>query len=136
MLVHARVSNQTTLDSGAAPGVLAAAYLVVRDGEQSHVIDLYDGDAVTIRRSGDAEVPIDDKSASREHARVTYREGKLTLVDLGNRNGTLVSGSILRDGSRPLSSGEVFWIARGASSGSPCRPQTRRRRAERRPARC
>jgi DNA-binding NtrC family response regulator len=60
-------------------------------------------------RSHAADVPIDDPSMSRRHARVVWLDGRggHAIVDLGSRNGTRVDGRAVegenaREGERPL----------------------------------
>ncbi|MCU1281856.1 MAG: acetoacetate metabolism regulatory protein AtoC [bacterium] len=86
------------------------AYLVVREGERSQVIDVDEGDEIVVGRSSAVTVRLDDAKASREHARIWRRGGQLGLVDLGSRNGTRLNHEILRGGERPLRSGDVVRI--------------------------
>ncbi len=126
------MGDETTIDAGSiAPGRPqgAGAYLVVRVGEDSRLVDLNDGDEITLGRADDAEVQVDDQKASREHARVRYERGALTLTDLGSRNGTLFGGVLLRGETRVLGSGDVFWIGEAeivvAERAPGVRPSTR-----------
>jgi DNA-binding NtrC family response regulator len=50
---------------------------------------------VTIGRSPSAEVQIDHRSVSRQHAVLTVVDGKLKISDLGSQNGTHVNGTAL-----------------------------------------
>ena len=86
------------------------AYLVVRRGEASHVIDLADGDEVVIGRAAEATVQIDDARVSREHARLIHRDGALRVRDLGSRNGTRLNDETLRGEERALASGDLLRI--------------------------
>jgi hypothetical protein len=60
--------------------------------------------AVVIGRSEDCQVVIDDRQASRHHARVTQTEDGYVLEDLGSKNGTFLNGqplkapAVLKDG--------------------------------------
>ena len=47
---------------------------------------------LTIGRSPDAQIVLDDSSVSREHARLEMRSGQGTISDLGSQNGTTVNG--------------------------------------------
>ena len=49
-----------------------------------------------IGRSSRSVVPIEDMTISRQHARIRVDE-QVTLVDLGSRNGTYVSGERVKD---------------------------------------
>jgi two-component system response regulator AtoC len=48
---------------------------------------------VTLGRGDDCEVPIDDASVSRRHARIVVTESGLTIEDLGSANGTRIRRS-------------------------------------------
>jgi transcriptional regulator with PAS, ATPase and Fis domain len=109
------VGNETTIDAGTlgprgARGAGAHAYLVVRTGEDTRVIDLREGDDLVLGRGDDANVQIVDAKASRAHARIACKDGALTLRDLGSRNGTTLNREIVRGELRPLRSGDLVWI--------------------------
>lgn len=58
-----------------------------------------------IGRGRESQIQIDDPRASRSHARVIFKEGDWTVVDLASRNGTYVNGSkidsaLLIDGTK------------------------------------
>ncbi|ABC81588.1 FHA domain-containing protein [Anaeromyxobacter dehalogenans] len=61
-------------------------------------------DGLTIGRADQADLPVDDRGASRLHARIARRQdGAWTITDLGSTNGTFVNGvrvrsAVLRDG--------------------------------------
>ena len=68
------------------------AMLLVRDGESPQRQWLLRDDTTIIGRGADCDVIIDDRQASRHHARVfTSQEGYL-LEDLGSKNGTFLNG--------------------------------------------
>jgi DNA-binding winged helix-turn-helix (wHTH) protein len=54
-------------------------------------IALHEGENL-LGRSDDAVVMIDSASVSRRHARIVVTDGKVTIEDLGSKNGTAVSG--------------------------------------------
>lgn len=56
-----------------------------------------DGRPLTIGRAADAELVLADALASRRHARLATRGGRLVLSDLGSTNGTRVNGEIVRE---------------------------------------
>jgi DNA-binding NtrC family response regulator len=125
------VSDATTIDATQLEGAVsegpARAYLVVREGARSQVIDLDEGDEIVVGRSSAATVQLDDAKASREHARISRRGGILCLADLGSRNGTRLNQEVVRGGERTLRSGDVVQIgaaeilvaeAKSASAGS------------------
>ena len=55
------------------------------------------GAPITIGRSGDNVLVLDDPAVSRHHARIQARGGALVLTDLGSTNGTRVNGSSIRE---------------------------------------
>ena len=123
------MSDSTTIDATRVePPAVAGpprAYLVVRQGGTSRVIDVDEGDRIVLGRSSEATVRLDDAKASREHARVWRERGAIRVVDLGSRNGTIVNGAALRGEERPLRSGDVvrigsaeILVAEGQSGGA------------------
>lgn len=58
------------------------------------VIDLTavaDGTTITIGRSKQCDVPIDEPQISRQHARITLRDGRATIRDLDSMSGTFIN---------------------------------------------
>jgi DNA-binding response OmpR family regulator len=61
-------------------------------------------DSLTIGRQADSDVVVDDRLASRRHARLEMNHGQCEIRDCGSRNGTFVNGEripeshVLRDG--------------------------------------
>ncbi|HYH54036.1 MAG TPA: FHA domain-containing protein [Solirubrobacterales bacterium] len=51
---------------------------------------------LSIGRSKEADVRIDDRYASSIHARVASREGRFFVEDMGSTNGTLLNGATLQ----------------------------------------
>jgi len=51
---------------------------------------------LSIGRSKEADVRIDDRYASSIHARVFSREGRFYVEDMGSTNGTLLNGATLQ----------------------------------------
>ncbi|HET9987302.1 MAG TPA: FHA domain-containing protein, partial [Kofleriaceae bacterium] len=52
---------------------------------------LEDGDIV-VGRAATSDIPIDHDAVSRRHAILRRRADRVTIEDLGSRNGTLVNG--------------------------------------------
>ena len=78
------------------------AWLVAQRGGGLDVgerFDLFGG--LSIGRSPEADVRIEDRFASQLHARVYSREGAYYLEDLGSTNGTYLNGQMV-DGESPL----------------------------------
>jgi two-component system, NtrC family, response regulator AtoC len=93
------------------PGPATSAWLVLRDGAGSRVVELVAERELRIGRGRDADVVVDDARVSRLHARI-YRTGdKLELHDLGSRNGTSHNGCVLRGAHVRLRAGDVVRIA-------------------------
>ncbi len=62
--------------------------------ERDQRFDLIGG--LSIGRSKDADVRIDDRYASSIHARVFSREGRFFVEDMSSTNGTLLNGATLQ----------------------------------------
>ena len=69
--------------------------------------DLISG--LSIGRSKDADVRIDDRYASSIHARVFSREGRFFVEDMNSTNGTLLNGATLQ-GEAELIDGDTVQI--------------------------
>ncbi|MDX3458266.1 FHA domain-containing protein [Streptomyces sp. ME02-8801-2C] len=78
-----------------------AAQLHVVAGPDAGGVHLLHGGQITIGRSADADVPLDDPDVSRLHCAVTVEEdGRIAVADLNSTNGTTLSGTRL--GTRPV----------------------------------
>ena len=85
-------------------------WLVVERGgglERERRFDLIGG--LSIGRSKEADVRIDDRYASSIHARVFSREGRFYVEDMGSTNGTLLNGATLH-GEADLIDGDTIQI--------------------------
>ena len=56
-----------------------------------------DGRPLTIGRATDVELVLPDPLASRRHARLSSRGGRLVISDLGSTNGTRINGERVRE---------------------------------------
>jgi diguanylate cyclase (GGDEF)-like protein len=65
-----------------------------------------------VGRGTNSAIPIGEDSASRQHAKVTVRDGVVTIEDLQSRNGTYVNGEKLAGGVRQLEDGDKIQIGR------------------------
>jgi pSer/pThr/pTyr-binding forkhead associated (FHA) protein len=86
------------------------AFLVVEEGgglEQGERFDLFGG--VSIGRSPDADIRVDDRYASGIHARVFNRGGAYLVEDMNSTNGTLLNSETLH-GEADLAPGDVIRI--------------------------
>ena len=85
-------------------------FLVVERGgglERDRRFDLIGG--LSVGRSKDADVRIDDRYASSIHARVFSREGRFFVEDMNSTNGTLLNGATLQ-GEAELIDGDTVQI--------------------------
>jgi hypothetical protein len=76
----------------ALPG--GSAYLVVRRGAMEgarFALVAAPGDSLSIGRSPDSNIFLDDVTVSRKHAAVSYLNGQWTIDDAGSLNGTYVN---------------------------------------------
>jgi hypothetical protein len=89
---------------------IADAFLVVQEGgglNKGDHFDLFGG--VTLGRSADADIRLDDRYASGFHARVFNRGGTYVVEDLNSTNGTLLNSQELH-GEAELRPGDVIRI--------------------------
>lgn len=83
------------------PGEEASAQLHVVAGPDAGGVHLLHGGQISVGRSADADVPLDDPDVSRLHCSVTVTEdGRVTVADLGSTNGTTLDGRPV--GARPV----------------------------------
>jgi hypothetical protein len=88
----------------------ADAWLVVERGgglERDRRFDLIGG--LSVGRSKDSDVQIDDRYASGLHARASSREGRFFVEDMSSTNGTLLNGATLQ-GEAELIDGDTIEI--------------------------
>jgi len=80
------------------------AMLMVREGSSPRRQWALQGAAIVIGRGDDCHVIIDDRQASRHHARITQTQDGYVLEDLRSKNGTFLNGqpltvpTVLKDG--------------------------------------
>lgn len=74
-----------------AAGRAGTRVVVVKSDTQSG-LDFNVADAQVLGRSPQADIILEDPYASEFHLRLTAREGRLVLADLGSTNGTYVNG--------------------------------------------
>ncbi len=86
------------------------AWLVVETGgglERGDRFDLFGG--ISLGRSPDADIRLDDRYASGIHARVFSRSGSYWVEDMGSTNGTLLNSGELH-GEAELTPGDQIRI--------------------------
>jgi DNA-binding NtrC family response regulator/pSer/pThr/pTyr-binding forkhead associated (FHA) protein len=84
----------------AAPSETPRTLLVFHGGGVRRV-ELASGESVTIGRDAPADVVIDDRSLSRQHARFTRHGQDIDFEDLGSTNGTVLEGRRVDRGVLP-----------------------------------
>jgi hypothetical protein len=92
------------------------AMLMVRQGSSPRRQWTLQGAALLIGRGDDCHVIINDRQASRHHARITQTEDGYVLEDLGSKNGTFLNGQILTVPT-VLKDGDEIGIAFAAKLG-------------------
>ncbi|MEU8974287.1 FHA domain-containing protein [Streptomyces monashensis] len=79
----------------------APTQLHVVAGPDAGGVHLLHGGRISVGRSADADVPLDDPDVSRLHCSVTVgTDGRVSVADLGSTNGTVLDG--VRIGERPV----------------------------------
>ncbi|MFB7502632.1 FtsK/SpoIIIE domain-containing protein [Streptomyces broussonetiae] len=79
----------------------APTQLHVVAGPDAGGVHLLHGGRISVGRSADADVPLDDPDVSRLHCAVTVgADGRVSVADLGSTNGTALDG--VRVGERPV----------------------------------
>ncbi|MER6616548.1 FHA domain-containing protein [Streptomyces xantholiticus] len=100
-LVDGAVLSLQTPADDEPHGSDVSARLHVVAGPDAGGVHLLHGGRISIGRSADADVPLDDPDVSRLHCEVTVAvDGRVTVTDLGSTNGTTVDGTSV--GSRPV----------------------------------
>ncbi|HEY5103961.1 MAG TPA: FHA domain-containing protein [Acidimicrobiales bacterium] len=104
--VQARPVDEVARTRHRRRGSLALAFIepLDRGGER---VDVETG--VTIGRSGECDLSLDDTYLSSRHARVANDEGDLSIEDLGSTNGTYVNQELVR-GRVHLERGDVVQV--------------------------
>ncbi len=72
------------------------AKLILRGEQGDREIPLQKNQSVTIGRTPDCDLPIDDTQASRRHCTVQWGDGGWEVSDLGSTNGTLVNSTLIK----------------------------------------
>ena len=71
--------------------------IVVNDGSEISTFDLENA-AVSLGRSSDNDIQLDDKHVSRNHLILWGEDGRFFVKDLGSENGTYVNGHQIPSG--------------------------------------
>ena len=103
---QATMSNGTMVDrKGQQVGLL-----VVKSGVDAGKSFMLSEGSNTIGRGNGATISLSDKSISQHHAVIRHRNGKLVLLDVGSKGGTMLNGQ--RIGGHPLRNGDVISVGR------------------------
>ncbi|MFG2885391.1 FHA domain-containing protein [Streptomyces sp. NPDC048297] len=102
----------------------APTQLHVVAGPDAGGVHLLHGGRITVGRSADADVPLDDPDVSRLHCAVTVgADGSVCVTDLGSTNGTTLDGTRVTDHPRRLPAGALLRLGestlRVTPSGGP-----------------
>ncbi|MER7836682.1 FHA domain-containing protein [Streptomyces sp. NPDC096040] len=93
----------------------APAQLHVIAGPDAGGVHLLHGGQITIGRSADADVPLDDPDVSRLHCAVTVAaDGHVSVADLNSTNGTALDGTRVTDRPVRLAPGALLRIGESA----------------------
>lgn len=93
-LIDGAVLSLQTPATDETDGSDVSAQLHVVAGPDAGGVHLLHGGRISIGRSADADVPLDDPDVSRLHCAVTVADdGRVTVTDLGSTNGTTVDGT-------------------------------------------
>jgi len=109
--------------SGSASPRPPAWQLVIRQGAQAGRAFPLDG-PITLGRSAENTIPLEDDQASRRHARIDPQGGAWVLEDLGSRNGTFVNGQRIGQAVRlqagdQVQMGNTFFQVTGPGRAEP-----------------
>ncbi|MFG3287985.1 FHA domain-containing protein [Streptomyces sp. NPDC048179] len=93
----------------------APTQLHVIAGPDAGGVHLLHGGQITIGRSADADVPLDDPDVSRLHCAVTVAaDGRVAVADLNSTNGTALDGTRVTDRPVRLTAGALLRIGESA----------------------
>ncbi|MFF7476306.1 FHA domain-containing protein [Streptomyces sp. NPDC008092] len=93
----------------------APTQLHVVAGPDAGGVHLLHGGQITIGRSADADVPLDDPDVSRLHCAVTVAaDGRVSVADLHSTNGTALDGTRVTDRPVRLTPGSLLRIGESA----------------------
>jgi hypothetical protein len=84
--------------------------LILQRGAEAGLTWTLERHTVTIGRSPDCDIMLDDRQVSRFHARITWHEDHYELADLGSKNGTHLNGREVTS-PQPLHDGDEIQIA-------------------------
>ena len=86
-------------------------FLIIRTKDKDRIYNFQGTKDVIIGRREDAQIPLEDEQASRNHAKISFVNSKIVVADMGSTNGTMVNGSLIKE--KTLEDGDEVMI--GAS---------------------
>jgi pSer/pThr/pTyr-binding forkhead associated (FHA) protein len=105
--IPVKESDPITIHSSAIPSSVPQAALTIVSGNAVKNVtnELGNASVLSIGRSQDNDIIIDEPTVSRRHATVSYQNGTATVQDLNSANGVLVNGEkvqqvVLQPGSK------------------------------------
>jgi hypothetical protein len=93
-----------------APNTRESAMLILQRGAEAGLTWPLERQTVTIGRSPDCDIVLNDRQVSRLHARILWCGDHYEIEDLGSKNGTHLNGRELI-GPQPLRDGDEIQIA-------------------------
>jgi sigma-B regulation protein RsbU (phosphoserine phosphatase) len=103
------------------------SYALVEESGGERIVHVLRDGAQTVGRSSESDIPLGHSSVSRHHARLIVDGARVTVVDLGSRNGTFVDGRAVSGEADVPSGAEIAFasvsmllIDRDASRASGC----------------
>jgi len=106
------MSKGATSPNGAGVRSRESEMLVLQRGGEAGLTWSLDRQTLTIGRSPECGIVLEDRQVSRIHARITWREDHYEIEDLSSKNGTHLNGQDVI-GSQPLHDGDEIQIALG-----------------------
>ncbi|MYU03108.1 FHA domain-containing protein [Streptomyces sp. SID8366] len=104
----------------------APTQLHVVAGPDAGGVHLLHGGRITVGRSADADVPLDDPDVSRLHCAVTVgADGRVSVADLNSTNGTTLDGTRIGDRAVRVPAGGLLRIGESALRVAPGGPRVR-----------
>ncbi|MGW3266489.1 FHA domain-containing protein [Streptomyces sp. NPDC001056] len=104
----------------------APTQLHVVAGPDAGGVHLLHGGRITVGRSADADVPLDDPDVSRLHCAVTVAaDGRVSVADLGSTNGTTLDGTRIGEHPVRVPAGGLLRIGESALRVAPGGPRVR-----------
>jgi len=105
-----KTSTRASSRSGLALRFISGKY-------QGGEFPLEEGQQAVVGRSSELDMVLVEEMVSRRHATITFRDGIITIEDLGSTNGTFVNGekvtkTVLREGDRILIGTNILKVIR------------------------